>query len=958
MRKGEPAEGGGRDPGRPRPQGRRAPLPAEAGREPDRGEAVRRGREEPAAWPSRRSPSSTPRASTSASSTRRRARSTRPSRPTRPSSTSNPKAYRAAFNLAKLLQKQGRREEARALLQEGGGAAARLRHRPALPGQGAPRRGRPGGRRGVGARGPRPQARAAHRPPGHYVLADVYNRQGRAADAAARGRGRRSGCSAGASDVRSEARARGEALCALARLRPSLAGRAGAPGLRAAAARARATSCSSPSTPCAPTGWAPTATSDVATPHLDRIAREGAMAERGHRPRAPHPALARHALHGPPARRDRHPRQHLARGRARGAAPRRDPEEGRLRDRRLRLVGGARARPRASTAASTPTTPPFEGGGGDAQFLSTVQKKGDLTTRRGHRLAREDAEASPARPSRRGLPVAPPLRPPRSLRAARALRHPLRGTALRRRGGVRRRARGPARRRPRPPRPARRDACSSSPRTTARGWASTARRSTASSPTRPRCACPSSSAAPGSSPGTRLESTVRLVDVFPTVLDLLGRRRPPKGATLAGTSLAPALRGERRRDRARDLRRVAGAAAALRLERPARAARGPLEVHPGPAARALRPRDRSRASTTNLLRRARPRGPRRMRGALGRFLDAERKAGAAKRHERGRRAAGAAREAGRPRLRRGRARPPRPRPRAPTPRTRSRTSASRTISIRERPPRFHDKDYAASVARFEAVLKRGISSFEVHFYLARGLVGLGRRREAAPPLRGGRAPPARLTPRPGRGWPTAASPAATPRGALDALRKGEAALPKEAGLRLAEARLLQGLGRKTEARAAYEAALPLAPKNARARAQPRRPAAGHGRRRRGHPPPTRGRGARARGRLLLELPGHDPGRPGPHAPRPSRPSARPWRLDDKNHHHAFNLGLALCARDGPRKPGPSSRRRSPSPRASAPARAELAGGLGPGTIRLDARRQLEPELRSQHEAPRVDRVDG
>ena len=55
---------------------------------------------------------STPRTSTSASSTRRRARSTRPSPPTRPSWRSNAKAYRAAFNLAKLLQKAGRRAEA------------------------------------------------------------------------------------------------------------------------------------------------------------------------------------------------------------------------------------------------------------------------------------------------------------------------------------------------------------------------------------------------------------------------------------------------------------------------------------------------------------------------------------------------------------------------------------------------------------------------------------------------------------------------------------------------------------------------------------------------------------------------------------------------------------------------------------------------------------------------------
>ena len=48
--------------------------------------------------------------------------------------------------------------------------------------------------------------------------------------------------------------------------------------------------------------------------------------------------------------------------------------------RRLRVVGGPRPVRRASTVASTPTRPPSPAATGDAQFLSTVQKKGDLTT--------------------------------------------------------------------------------------------------------------------------------------------------------------------------------------------------------------------------------------------------------------------------------------------------------------------------------------------------------------------------------------------------------------------------------------------------------------------------------------------------------------------------------------------------------------------------------------------------
>src|SRR6185295_8827240 len=48
---------------------------------------------------------------------------------------------------------------------------------------------------------------------------------------------------------------------------------------------------------------------------------------------------------------------------------------------------------------------------------------------------------------------------------------------------------------------------------------------------------------PGVKPGQRIESTVRLVDVFPTVLDMLGVKAP-EGARFSGTSLAPVLRGE------------------------------------------------------------------------------------------------------------------------------------------------------------------------------------------------------------------------------------------------------------------------------------------------------------------------------------------------------------------------------------------------------------------------------
>ena len=159
-------------------------LPAEARREPDRGEALRRGREERSRRRSRRSPTSTPRTSTSASSTRSRARSSRRSPPTRRSWRTNPKAYRAAFNLAKLLQKTGaaarRRSRyfrkaveiepdfgtgqlylAKALLDAGDLAGAEQWARSGSPSKPEP----------------------SMAPLGHYVLADVYNRKGRAIEA-------------------------------------------------------------------------------------------------------------------------------------------------------------------------------------------------------------------------------------------------------------------------------------------------------------------------------------------------------------------------------------------------------------------------------------------------------------------------------------------------------------------------------------------------------------------------------------------------------------------------------------------------------------------------------------------------------------------------------------------------------------------------------------------------------
>ena len=70
---------------------------------------------------------------------------------------------------------------------------------------------------------------------------------------------------------------------------------------------------------------------------------------------------------------------------------------------------------------------------------------------------------------------------------------------------------------------------------------------------------------PRVTPGTRIESVTRSIDVMPTVLDLLGLADATPA--VSGRSLAPALAGKTI-DRRADVRRIAHAADPLRVERP------------------------------------------------------------------------------------------------------------------------------------------------------------------------------------------------------------------------------------------------------------------------------------------------------------------------------------------------------------------------------------------------------
>jgi len=133
--------------------------------------------------------------------------------------------------------------------------------------------------------------------------------------------------------------------------------------------------------------------------------------------------------------------------------------------------------------------------------------------------------------------------------------------------------------------------------------------------------------------------------------------------------------------------------------------------------------------------------------------------------------------------------------------------------VREGLIKLREKDYAGSAERLQELRRRGVESFEVHYYLARALVGLGRQREAIPEFQGAidRLPAfgaAYL------GLADCRIAIGELAAALTALQQGVAAAPKDVGLREREAQVLRKLKRQQEAAAAYEAAIALAPKDA------------------------------------------------------------------------------------------------------------------------------------------------
>jgi choline-sulfatase len=318
---------------------------------------------------------------------------------------------------------------------------------------------------------------------------------------------------------------------------------------------------------------------------------------------------------------------------------------------------------------------------------------------------------------------------------------------------------------------------------------------------------------PGIAPGTRLPVTARTVDLFPTVLDFAGVP-VPQGLKPSGRSLAAALQGRQRpREEAAyaesllplihfgwsDLRMLREGRYKY-IEAP-RAELYDLETDPGelhdiraaqePRAAALRGELQRRLAAEAKAEPSEPAGATvpadllEKLGALG-YLGAGTPAPGS--------SAGA------------------------DPKDKIEEYKAVNRLVREGLVRLRQKDYPGSVARFHELQRRGIGSFEVHYYLARALVGLGRYREAVPEFE------AALERLPGFSAAYLAiadcrTALGDAQGAIAALRKGQKAAPRDPRLFDREARIWKRLRRNREAIHAWGEVARLAPKDALVRIQ-------------------------------------------------------------------------------------------------------------------------------------------
>jgi arylsulfatase A-like enzyme/Flp pilus assembly protein TadD len=311
----------------------------------------------------------------------------------------------------------------------------------------------------------------------------------------------------------------------------------------------------------------------------------------------------------------------------------------------------------------------------------------------------------------------------------------------------------------------------------------------------------------GVRPGARISVTARAVDLVPTALDLLGVAAPA-AMRPSGRSLAPELRGERLPDE------PAYAESLLPLLhygwsdlRVLRDGRWKYIQAPRPELYDLL---RDPAETTNLAA-AEPARAEALRAALGRRLERERAAGPPR---------GGAADVSPDLLEKlgalgylGAGTPDAGASTGADPKDKLEDYKAVNRLMREGLVALRRKQLASSAEKLGAILGRGIESFEVHYYLGRALAGLGRHREAATHFQ------AALVRLPG--YAAAYVELAESRaqvgdwdGALAALREGQRANTRHAGLFAAEAKLWRRRQKPAEALRASREAIDRAPQDA------------------------------------------------------------------------------------------------------------------------------------------------
>ena len=311
---------------------------------------------------------------------------------------------------------------------------------------------------------------------------------------------------------------------------------------------------------------------------------------------------------------------------------------------------------------------------------------------------------------------------------------------------------------------------------------------------------------PGVVPGTRIETLVQTVDLLPTLVAMLGLG-PLENKAVSGVSLAAALRGEPYRHEP-----VAYAESLVPLLhfgwsdlRSIRRGKWKYIQAPRPELYDL---EADPMEIRNVVD-SQPELAKGMRGALGEELDRERAVNVRERSAIPQDLLDKLGALGYV----GSAAPVESASPGADPKDKIDEFRVANELIREGIRLLHEKDYDGSVERYRKLLELQIESFEIHFNLARGLLALERYEEAERNfVEATRRLPSQLEA--WEGLAQSRSALSDGKGALAALKEAQRALPQEASLFQREGAILVRMGRGEEARNAYETAVGLAPKDA------------------------------------------------------------------------------------------------------------------------------------------------